>query len=169
MALAFATVFLGFAGAQSADNHPCSSLVVRTDKGDYAVGEPVTITVTFHPLLPGCAMPMIAHDYVVQIDVLNVSNQTLYSVSNLTGATLMVSETWIPTTAGEYTITASAYFRLLGEEFMTKMLEASTTIRTYAAMQMPEFGLIAVGGLAFAVVALGLLFFGRAGRLRKAA
>jgi hypothetical protein len=146
----------------SVDAHPCSSLVVQTDKRDYFIGEPVNITFTFIPLLPGCMEPMIAHDYFVQIEVLTVSNQTAYSSSNVTAGALTVSSIWIPTTAGEYAIIASAYFRLLSDEsLMTKTLQASTTIRVHdPSQQIPEFGLMAIGVL-IVVAALGILFFNR--------
>lgn len=156
LAVALGTVF----PAGTALTSPCSSLVVQTNKHDYTIGEPVNITVNFLSHLPGCMIPMIARDYVVQIEVLNISNQTLYSASHVTAGTLMASDTWIPSTVGDYTITASAYFRLLG--YQTKTNEASTTIRVYdPAQQVPEFELVAFGVLGVAVVALGLLLLSR--------
>jgi len=131
LALAFGSIFPANAVA-AVSAHPCSSLVVQTDSGDYAIGAPVKITVAFLSLLPGCMEPMIAHDYVVQIEVLSASNRTVYTSSHVTARALMISETWMPATAGVYTINASAYFRLLGDEsIMTKTLESSATIRVH--------------------------------------
>jgi len=143
--------------------HPCSSLVVRTDKQDYDVGEAVNITVTFVSLLPGCVEPMIAHDYLVTIDVLTPSNQTVFSSSNATARELMVSELWMPATAGEYTVVASAYFRPLGDEsIMSKTIESSTKIHVLnVTQQIPEFGLVATGMFGIGVVALSLMLLRR--------
>jgi hypothetical protein len=57
-------------------------------------------------------------------------------------------------TAGEYTILASAYFRLLGDEsIMTKTLESSITIDVHdATQQIPEFSLVATGMFGVGVV-----------------
>jgi hypothetical protein len=163
LASAFGSSFPALAAAASVDDHPCSSLVVKTDRWDYDIGEGVNITVTFVSLLPGCVEPMIAHDYVVKIDVLNVSNQTVLSSSNVTARALMISEVWTPERAGEYTIIASAYFRLLGDESMVKMLESSATIRAHdIAQQIPEFGSLTVDVLGIiGVAALSLLIRGR--------
>ena len=158
LASAFGPSFLAVVAAASVDAHACSSLAVKTDRGDYKIGEAVDITVTFVSLLPGCVEPMIAHDYVVEIDVLNVSNQTVFSSSNVTARALMISEVWTPATAGEYTIIASAYFRLLGDESMAEMLESSATIRVHdIAQQVPEFALVTISVLGIGVATLSLL------------
>jgi hypothetical protein len=169
LALSFGSSFPAVAAAASADVHACSSLVVKTDRADYDIGEAVNITVTFVSLLPGCVEPMIAHDYVVKVDVLNVLNQTVFSSSNVTARALVISEVWTPEAAGEYTIVASAYFRLLGDESMVKTLESSATIRVHdIARQIPEFGLVTVGVLGIGVAAaLSLLVLGRRKRFTK--
>jgi hypothetical protein len=168
LASAFGPSFPAVAAAASINGHLCSSLVVRTDRGNYDIGEVVNITVTFVSLLPGCVEPMIAHDYVVKIDVLNVSNQTVFSSSNVTARALMISEVWTPESAGEYTIIASAYFRLLGDESMAKMLESSATICVHdIAQQIPEFGLLTVGVLGIGVAALSLLIRERRKRFTR--
>jgi hypothetical protein len=166
LAVALGTMF----PASTELTSPCSSLVVQTDKQDYTIGEPVNITVNFLSHLAGCMIPMVARDYVVEIEVLDMSNQTLYSVSHSTVGTLMASDTWIPSMVGDYTITASAYFRFLGYQTGTKTNEVSTTIRVYdPAQQVPEFGLVAVGVIGVVVVALGSLLLSRMRGLRKTA
>ena len=161
--LASALGSLAAAVVAPVDANPCSSLVVRTDKQDYSVGEAVNITVTFVSLLPGCVEPMIAHDYLVTIDVLTPSNQTVFSSSNATARELMVSELWMPATAGEYTVVASAYFRPLGDEsIMSKTIESSTKIHVLnVTQQIPEFGLVATGVFGIGVVALSLMLLRR--------
>ncbi len=162
MALVLASVFPVLAGAASINVRACSSLIVQTDRDDYAVGERVNITVTFLPLLPGCMQPMIAHNYVIQIQVLNASNQTTYSSTHVTADALIVSEKWTPTTAGGYTIIASAFMRLLGNDAMTKTLGASTTIHVHdPAQPTPGFELIVIGVVGIAAVALSLFFLKR--------
>ena len=165
--LASALGSLAAAVVASVDANPCSSLVVRTDKQDYSVGEAVNITVTFVSLLPGCVEPMIAHDYLVTIDVLTPTNQTVFSSSNATARELMVSELWMPATAGEYTVVASAYFRPLGDEsIMSKTIESSTKIHVLnVTQQIPEFGLVATGVFGIGVVALSLMLLRRRQRL----
>jgi hypothetical protein len=162
MALVLVSVFPTLAGAASISVQACSSLVVQTDNGDYAIDEPVNITVTFLSLLPGCMEPMIAHDYIVQIQVLNASNQSTYSSTHVTAGALTVSEEWTPTTAGGYTIIASAFFRLLGDDVMMKTLEASTTIHVHdPAQPTPGFEFIAVSIVGIAAVTLSLFFLKR--------
>jgi hypothetical protein len=140
----------------------CSSLVVRTDKGDYGIGEPVNITVTFLSWLPGCMVPQVAHDYVIQIQVVNTSNQTVYSSTHVAAGALTVSEEWRPTALGGYTIIASAFFRLLGDDVMMKTLEASTTIHVHDPVQsIAEFQFVAIGAVGIAAVALSLFFLKR--------
>jgi hypothetical protein len=150
-------------GAFSANGQACSSLVIQTDTDNYTIGEPVKITVTFSPLLPGCVEPMIAHDYVIQILVLSALNQTVYSSTNATAGTLTLHETWTPTTTGDYLIQASSWFRLLGNDFMTKEMEASTTIHVHdpveSTMLTLELGVIGLIGT-FAVT-IGIVFLMR--------
>jgi hypothetical protein len=119
----------------------------------------VNITVTFLPLLPGCMEPMIAHDYVILIQVLNASNQTAYTSTNVTSSPLTIHEAWTPTATGDYTIIASAFFRLQGNESMMKPLQASTTIRVHDATQpTPRFEFVAIGVVGLAAVTLSLFF-----------
>jgi hypothetical protein len=163
MALVLVSVLPTVAVAFSAKGQACSSLAIQTDTGNYAVGGPVKITVTFAPLLPGCVEPMIAHDYVIQIQVLNSLNQTVYSSTNVTTGALTIHETWTPTTAGDYLIRASSWFRLLGNDFITKEMEASTTVHVNDPVQstMPKLDLGAIGlGGTFAVI-LGIVFLVR--------
>jgi len=148
--------------AASPNGQACSSLVVQTDKRDYAIGEPVNITVSFVSLLPGCMQPMIAHDYVIQIQVLNASNQTAYSSTNVTAGALRVSEIWAPTSAGGYTIIASAFFRLLGDDIMIRTLVASTKIDVHdLAQQTPEFKPVAIAIVVIAAATLSLFLLKR--------
>jgi len=162
LALVLVSFLPAISGTVSDNVRACSSLIVQTDKNDYAVGEPVNITVTFLSLLPGCMEPMIAHNYVIQIQVLNASNQTAYSSTRVTAGALIVSEKWTPTIVGDYTIIASAFFRLLGNDVMTKTLGASTTINVHdPAQPTPGYELIAIGVIVIAAAALSLLFLKR--------
>ncbi|MGA8903873.1 MAG: hypothetical protein WB661_02560 [Candidatus Bathyarchaeia archaeon] len=162
LALVLVSFLPAISGTVSDNVRACSSLIVQTDMNDYAVGEPVNITVTFLSLLPGCMQPMIAHDYVVQIQVLNASNQTAYSSTHVTAGALIVSEKWTPTSVGDYTIIASAFFRLLGNDVMTKTLGASTTIHVHdPAHPTPGFEFIAIGVVGITAVALSLFFLKR--------
>lgn len=162
LALVLVSLLPAISGTVSPNGKACSSLVVQTDQDDYAIGEPVNITVTFYSLLPGCMEPMIAHNYVLQIQVLNASNQTAYSSTHVTAGALIVSEKWTPTIVGDYTIIASAFFRLLGEDVMTKTLGASTTIHVHdPAQPTPGFELLAIGVLGIAAAALSLFFLKR--------
>lgn len=170
LALVLVSVFPTLAGSASINVQACSSLVVQTDKGDYAIGESVNITVTFLSLLPGCMESMIAHDYVLQIQVLNASNQTAYSFTHVTAGALIVSEEWTPTTAGGYSIIATAYFRLLGEDVMMKALGASTTIQVHDPTQPTTgFEFVAIGIVVIAAAALSLSFLKRRKTSSKAA
>jgi hypothetical protein len=171
MALVLVSVFPTLAGAASIKVQACSSLVVQTDKGDYAIGEPVNISVRFLSHLPGCMEPMVAHDYVIQIQVLNASNQTAYSSTYVTPSALTASEKWTSTTVGYYTIIASAFFRLAGDDVMMKTLEASTTIHVHDPSQPTAgFEFVAIGVVGIAAIALSLFFLkGRKTSSRKAA
>lgn len=170
VALALSLFAPTISGSVPASDRACSSLVVKSDKDTYTIGESVGITVTFLPLLPGCVEPMIAHDYVIQIQVLNASNQTAYTSTNVTSGPLTIHEAWTPTATGGYTIIASAFFRLLGDESMVKSLEASTTINVHDPTQpTPGFEFVAIGVVGLAAVTLTLFFLKRRkGSSRKA-
>ena len=160
MALMLVFVLPTVAGAFSANSQACSSLVIQTDTDNYAVGDPVKITVTFAPLLSGCVEPMIAHDYAIQIQVLNASNQTVYSSTNVTAGALTIYETWTPTTTGDYLIKASSWFRLLGNDFMIIQLESSTTIHVHDPVQstMPMLELEVIGLVGILAITFGTVF-----------
>jgi len=137
--------------------------VVQTDADSYAVGHPVSITVTFASLLSGCVEPMIAHDYVIEIQVLNSSNQTVYSSGNVTGGALTIHEIWTPTATGDYTIEASSWFRLLGNDFMIKQMEASTTVHVHDPVQstMSRLKIWAIGLVGIFAATLGIMHLKR--------
>jgi hypothetical protein len=159
MAAALVTVLPTFIGAAPDSGQACSSLIIQTGTDNYVIGEPVNITVIFAPLLPGCVEPMIAHEYVVQIQVLNASNQTLYSSTNVTAAALTIHKTWTPTTPGDYLIKASSWFSSLGNDFMTKQMETSTTIHVQDPVRytMPRLELGVIGLVAILAVGVALL------------
>jgi hypothetical protein len=96
-------------GSFSTRDKQCSSLVVRTDKDAYTTGETVNISVDYVPLLPGCFEFMIAHDYVIKVEILNSLNMTEYSYSNATLGNLVMHLSWKPAGEGEYTVKASSW------------------------------------------------------------
>jgi hypothetical protein len=81
------------------------------------VGERVKITVTYIPLLPGCVGVMIAHDYVVKIEILNEADQETFASTNSTVGSLMVHGNSIPAETENYTIEASSWLRLARNDF----------------------------------------------------
>jgi len=159
IALVLASVLTPVSGSFLANGQACSSLVVQTDAGNYAVGHPVNITVTFASLLSGCVEPMIAHDYVIEIQVLNASNQTVYSSGNVTAGALTIHEIWTPTATGDYTIEASSWFRLLGNDFMIKQMEASTTVHVHDPVQstVSRLWIWAIGLVGIFAATLGII------------
>jgi len=128
-----ATMLILASSASEANAQACSSLTVQTDRGSYVVGDSVEITINFTPLLPGCVGVMIAHDYVVKTQILNDANQTVSAWSNETVGPLTVHKIWTPVVKGNYTIQASAWFRLSGDEAMTQQLQTATTIHVQDA------------------------------------
>jgi len=163
MALA---VSVGAASFSTTDTQ-CSSLVVRTDKQAYTTGETVNVSIDYVHLLPGCFEIMIAHDYVIKVEIMNSQNTTEYSYSNATAGNLVMHLPWKPAEKGDYTVEASSWMRLAGNESMVKHLEDSIAIRVQdppaGATLLTEFDSTTVGALAiFAVtIVLTLMRHGR--------
>lgn len=135
----------------------CSSLVIQTDKDTYLTGESVSITVTFVHLMPGCFEFMIAHDYVIMLTVMNSAKGQVYSYSNATVGNLTIHEVWNPPDIGNYTIVASSWLRLAGNESMVKQLEVSKAILVQAAPsphELSEPGIASLGAVAIVLVLL---------------
>jgi len=158
------------AGSVSVNDRACGSLVIQPDRGTYTLGESVNITVNFAPLLPGCAELMIAHDYVIKIQILNSSNNEQYSSTHVTTGPLTIHEVWTPVEKGNYTIKASSWLRLAGGNSLVKGLEASRTILVQDPGQsmMPETIPIALGVIGVLAVTLAYLFFKHVTRKRQA-
>ena len=123
------------AASSSVSDLACSSLVLETDKDSYLVGESVNITVHFSPILPGCLEPMIAHDYVLTIQILNDAHNVVYSSSNATPVGIVFHESWIPVARGEYTLNATSWWRLMGDDLMMKQLETLRIIHVQGPNQ----------------------------------
>jgi len=141
----------GVYGSVSVNDHPCSSLAVQSDKDTYRIGESVNVTVSYAPVLPGCVEFMIAHDYVITIQILNGSNSVEYSSNHTTTGALTIHDQWTPLATGDFTINATSWFRLLGGDSMMKQMEASKLIH----VQAPPLTPIPTVGLAAALVVIG--------------
>jgi hypothetical protein len=115
------------AGTPNTANPSCSSLQVQTNGDEYSVGQLVNITVKFVHLLPGCAEFMIAHDYVVQTQILG-NGGPVFSRSNATASDATLQYNWVPTQEGNYTVNVIVWLRFAGSDLLTKQLEASKTI-----------------------------------------
>jgi hypothetical protein len=153
-------VSVGAASFSTKDTQ-CSSLVVRTDKDAYTTGQVVNVSVDYVHLLPGCFEFMIAHDYVIKVEILNSSNMTEYSHSNATAGNLVMHLSWKAAQEGEYTVKASSWLRLAGDESTVKQLEDSVVIRVQdptegTTVLAPEFDLATVGALTIVAVTLVL-------------
>lgn len=145
----------------------CSSLKVQTDKESYTVSETVVITVDFNALLPGCVEPMIAHNYVITIQVLNSENSVVISYNRTTSGGAVITETWTPTVPGDYSVNATSWFRLLGNDFMTKTLQASKLIHVEDSAQSTMQGWLAPASVAILVASLGFWIF-KKNRMKQA-
>jgi len=136
----------------------CSSLTVQSDKDTYTLGEPVIIAVTFHATLPSCAEPMFVHGYLLTIQVFNATNSEVYSWNQSVPASVNITESWTPTVVGDYSINATSWVTILGNEVMMKGLEASKLIQVQDTKQSATewFPLAAIAIMAVAGVYLTL-------------
>ena len=126
----------------AANDRACSSLTVQTDKDSYMVSDPVVITINFVALLPGCVEPMIAHDYVIMIQVFNSENHVAGSFNRTTSGTIIITESWTATASGDYSVNATTWFRLVGNDLMMKTLQASKQIHVQDSAQSTMQGWI---------------------------
>jgi len=140
--LVFVVVLTSAWAAAAANNRACSSLTVQTDKDSYMVSDPVVITINFVALLPGCVEPMIAHDYVIMIQVFNSKNYVVGSFNRTTSGTIIITESWTAIASGDYSVNATAWFRLAGDDLMTKTLQTSKQIHVQDSAQSTMQGWI---------------------------
>jgi len=125
-------------------NHPCSSLIIQTDKESYTLGEPVVITINFAALLPGCVESMIVHSYLLTIQVFNSSNHEMYSSNHTTPGTTKIAESWTPMAIGDYSINATSWVTFPGNDLMTRQLQAYKLIQVQDPEQWLTFGVTGI-------------------------
>ena len=135
----------------------CSSLAVQSDKDAYTLGQVVIIAVTFRATLPSCAEPMLVQGYLLTIQVFNATNNEVYSWSHTTPASVNITESWTPTSVGDYSINATSWVTVLGNEVMMKGLEASKLIRVQDTIQSAATESLTLAAIAIISVAAGYL------------
>ena len=169
LVVAFAVVLVAPAvfGSVPFENHQCSLLVLRSDKDAYSVGESVNITVSYSPVLLGCVESMIAHDYVIKIQILNSRGNEEYSSTHVTTGNLTTHETWVPAKEDNYTILASSWLRLAGGQSMVKELEASKMIQVEGASESLTPPSIGLGVIVILVVTMSYFLFRHASSKRQ--
>ena len=107
---------------------------------------------------------MIAHDYLIQTQILDNAQNRLFSQSNVTASDLLLHSLWTPVKKGNYTIDAIAWLRLAENESMAKLLETSKTIvvQDQSSFSLSEGTFAAMGvGLGLAAVIALLIFVKR--------
>jgi len=144
----------------------CSSLTVQSDRDTYTTGDPVAITVSFHALLPGCMQPMFVHGYVLTIQIFNATNGEVYSWNHTIPGSVTINESWTATTAGAYSINATTWLTIPGNDLMTKGLEANKVIQVQDPQQLTAIELT-LGALATLAVAGGYLILRRSRKNSK--
>ena len=162
MFVALAVLMILFAPTLSGTTQPaaqaCSSLTVQSDKDTYTLGQPVIIAVTFHVTLPSCMQPMFAHGYLLTIQVFNAANSEVYSWNHTAPGSVNITESWTPTTIGDYSINATSWLTLPGNDLVTKGLEASKLIQVQDSTQSTTQVWLAAGVITVLAVTLGYLF-----------
>jgi len=135
----------------------CSSLTVQSDKDTYMLGQPVIIAVTFHGTLPGCAEPMFVLDYLLTIQVFNATKSEVYSWNHTVPPSANITESWTPTAVGDYSINATSWITIPGNEVMTKGPEASKLIHVQDTEQFASTESFTLAPIAIMAIAAGYL------------
>jgi hypothetical protein len=145
----------------------CSSLTVQSDKDAYKLGQPVIIAVTFHATLPSCAEPMFVHGYLLTIQVFNATNSEVYSWNHTVPASVNITESWTPTTIGVYSINATSWVTIPGNEVMMKGLQASKLIDVKDTKEPAATESFTLAAIAIVAVAAGYVTTRRKRRSSK--
>jgi len=145
----------------------CSSLTVQSDKDTYTLGQPVIIAVTFHATLPSCVAPMFVHGYVLTIQVFNAANDEVYSWNHTVPGFVNVTESWTPTSVGDYSINATSYLTIPGNDLMTRGLQAYKVIHVQDPERSMTIEALTLSVIAIVAVAAGYFVFRRKNRTSK--
>jgi hypothetical protein len=132
---------------QAGGQGSCRSLEVLTDKGAYAIGESVNLTIKYVHLLPGCAEAGVVHDHLIRVEILDKVGHVEYFSEHSTVGNLTTHETWIPTRMGNYTVEGTSWFRLSSGSLVREM-QASKTILVGDSTSVPELPAPALGLIA---------------------
>jgi hypothetical protein len=135
----------------------CSSLAVQSDKDTYTLGQPVIIAVIFHATVPSCAEPMFVHGYLLTIQVFNAMNGEVYSWNHTVPASVNITESWTPTAVGDYSINATSWITIPGNEVMMKGLEASKLIQVQDTEHSAATESFTLAAIAIVAAAAGYL------------
>jgi hypothetical protein len=148
---------LSISGMMQPAAQACSSLTVQSDKDTYTLGQPVIIAVTFRATLPSCAEPMFVHGYLLTVQVFNATKSEVHSWNYTVPASVNITESWIPTAMGDYSINATSWVTIPANEVMMKGLEASKLIHVQDTKQPAATESFTLAAIAIVAIAAGYL------------
>jgi hypothetical protein len=99
----------------------------------------------------------VAWEVVATNQVFNATNSEVYSWDHTVPASVNITESWTPTAVGDYSINATSWLTIPGNEVMMKGLEASKLIHVQDTEQSAATGPFTLVAIAIVAVAAGYL------------